>query len=106
MTEKRRQVTDLELLEIIEKYDDAERICEEAGIKKSTLKRRWADLMAIKGEYIPIKGLITPPDEVTTKATGVNVSMKVLLPIGYKPGDRFKISYDKKAETIILKHLA
>jgi len=96
MAEKRRILSDLELLEIVEKYDDADRICEVADITKSTLLRRYPGMVMLKKEYIPIKNLVESGDVVKVKATGVTVGNKVLGPLGYKSGDKFKVDVSKK----------
>ncbi len=95
--------SDRQLLFLIQKYKRAERICQEAGIKLSNLRERYAFLVYKLKKYIEIEGLYRETSPVKLKDNGIQISMNHLIESGFEEGDRFKI--DLKDGLIVLSKL-
>jgi hypothetical protein len=85
--------SDRQLLFLIQKYKRAERICQEAGIKLSDLRERYAFLVYKLKKFIEIEGLYRETSPVNLKDSGIQITRDHLIESGFEVGDRFKVNF-------------
>lgn len=92
--------SDKQLLFFIQKYREADRICQEAGISLQTLQKKVGQLSYRLKRYIDVRGLYRETKPVKLTSEGIAITKHHLLESGFKIGDRFKIGF--KGKYIIL----
>lgn len=100
------KISDKELLEVINRYMDADKICQETNIKLKTLQTRVAKLTYRNMLQSPsrIKGLYKPKPKVVKFNQNSIIIPKIRIEDSpFKTGDMFKVSFDN--EKIILTHM-
>ena len=96
-------ISDKQLLLLIQKYKEADKICEMAHISLQTLQRKVGYLSHRLKRYIDVKGLYRETGPVTLTRDGIKISKGHLVETDFNTGDRFKIGF--KDNYIILARL-
>ncbi len=85
--------SDKQLLMLINKYKEAEKICETAQIPLETLQRRVGYLSYRLKKYIDVEGLYRDTGPVKMTNDGILVPKGHLVQTGFKAGDQFNVGF-------------
>lgn len=88
--------SDKQILFFIQKFKDAQRICEEAGLSLEVLQKKVAYLSYKLKRYIPVEALYRETDPVTCNTEGIHITRGHLVETGFKTGDRFRVNFKDK----------
>jgi hypothetical protein len=96
-------VSDKQLLMLIEKYKDADKICEMTQMTLQTLQRKVAHFSYRLKRYIDVEGLYRDTGPVKMNQEGIPIPKGHLVGTGFKVGDLFNVGF--KDNYIILGRL-
>jgi len=93
-------VSDKQLLMLIQKYKEADKICEAAQMTLQTLQQKVAHLSYRIKRYIDVEGLYRDTGPVKMVREGILIPKGHLIDTGFKVGDLFTVNF--KDHSIIL----
>ena len=88
--------SDKQLLFFIQKYKQAEKICQEAGISLRTLQYKVGYLTYKLRRYVEVEGLYRETSPVKFTDEGIRISRSHLVETGFTVGDRFRLDFKDK----------
>jgi len=93
--EKRRgsTISDKQLLMLIQKYKEADRICEIGQMPIEELQRKVAHLSYRIKRYIDVEGLYRDTGPVKMTQEGILIPKGHLIDTGFKVGDQFNVAF-------------
>jgi len=86
-------VSDKQLLMLIQKYKDADKICEITRMPLQTLQRKVAHLSYLLKRYIDVEGLYRDTSPVKMTQEGILIPKGHLVDTGFKVGDLFTVGF-------------
>ncbi|MFO7601744.1 MAG: hypothetical protein R6X27_18340 [Candidatus Desulfacyla sp.] len=86
-------VSDKQLLMLIQKYKDADKICEIAQMTLQTLQGKVAHLSYLLKRYIDVEGLYRDTRPVKMTQEGILIPKGHLVDTGFKVGDLFNVGF-------------
>ncbi len=86
-------VSDRQLLLLIQKYKEADRICEIAHMTLQTLQRKVGHLSYRLKRYIHVEGLYRDTGPVKLTTDGIKIPKGYFVETDFKTGDRFNIGF-------------
>lgn len=91
---KRKFISDDQLVELVQKTDDAKKLITKTGLTLNTLRKRLFEISVKKGELISADGLFQESDEVEVKKSGLTVSRRILEHQRFAIGQTFKMAFE------------
>lgn len=88
--------SDKQLLFFIQKYKQAEKICQETGISLRTLQDKVGYLTYKLRRYVEVEGLYRETSPVKFTDDGISISRSHLVETGFTAGDRFRLDFKDK----------
>jgi len=116
MVEKKKRVTDNDLIKLFEKHDSVLEISKESGLSVETIQRRYAVISHATQEHYGIPDLYVKSNVVEFTGMGIVIPARLVPPI-YKQriskkvgkkveieefGDKFEFGFDEKKGIIKL----
>jgi hypothetical protein len=89
-------VSDKQLLMLIQKYREAEKVCEVAQMTLQTLQRKVANLSYRLKRYIDVEGLYRDTGPVKMTPEGILIPKGHLIDTGVNVGDLFTVGFKDK----------
>jgi len=86
-------ISDKDLLLLIQKYREAQRICDMTNMPLSTLQKRVAVLSYRMKKYIDVEGLYRDTGPVQMKGEGLLIPKGHFVETGYSAGDQFNVVF-------------
>jgi len=87
------QVSDKQLLMLIQKYQEADKICEITQMTLQTLQQKVAHLSYRLKRYIEVEGLYRDTGPIKMNPEGILVPKGHLVDTGFKVGDLFNLGF-------------
>lgn len=93
---KNYTVTDKQLILLMQKYKEAGKICEVAGITLETLQKKVGHLCYKMKKYIDVEGLYRETSPITYTRDGIKITTGHLVETDFKLEDRFRVDFKDK----------